>query len=127
MDRLDRIVRWSVAFVGQLRSLVKLSSDVTMATVEFEGVFDQMRLTSRLPDKITCEAYLNVNSHVATPAVLNDSQIVELSSTGDDSECEDADADNQNVEIPSSSKAMILLDQLRRFVECPRDSVSMFS
>ncbi|KRY62026.1 hypothetical protein T11_13292, partial [Trichinella zimbabwensis] len=24
MDRLDRIVRWSVAFVGQLRSLVKL-------------------------------------------------------------------------------------------------------
>ncbi|KRY64450.1 hypothetical protein T11_7664, partial [Trichinella zimbabwensis] len=24
MDRLDRIVRWSVVFVGQLRSLVKL-------------------------------------------------------------------------------------------------------
>ncbi|KRY96228.1 hypothetical protein T11_3755 [Trichinella zimbabwensis] len=23
-DRLDRIVRWSIAFVGQLRSLVKL-------------------------------------------------------------------------------------------------------
>ncbi|KRY95478.1 hypothetical protein T11_2192 [Trichinella zimbabwensis] len=28
MDRLDRIVRWSVAFVGQLRSLVKLRSRV---------------------------------------------------------------------------------------------------
>ncbi|KRY01790.1 hypothetical protein T4A_2168 [Trichinella pseudospiralis] len=75
-----------------------------MATVELEGVFDQMRLTSGLWDEITSEAYLNV------------------------SKSEDADADNQNVEIPSSREAMIImLDQLRRFVECQRDSLSMFS
>ncbi|KRZ80855.1 hypothetical protein T10_304 [Trichinella papuae] len=107
---------------GEWLSLL-ICSDVTMTTVEFEGVFDQMRLTSGLSDEITSEAYLNVDSQVATTAVLNYSQIVELSSTGDDS----VDADNQNVEIPSSSKAMIMLDQLRRFVECQRDSVSMFS
>ncbi|KRZ16020.1 hypothetical protein T11_4163 [Trichinella zimbabwensis] len=79
-----------------------------MATVEFEGVFDQMRLTSGLPDEITSEAYLNVDSQVATTAVLNDSQIVELYSTGDDSESEDADANNQNIEIPSSSEALVM-------------------
>ncbi|KRZ15911.1 hypothetical protein T11_1145 [Trichinella zimbabwensis] len=88
-----------------------------MATVEFEGIFDQMRLTSRLPDEITSEAYLNVDSRVATTAVLNDSQIVELYSTGDDSESEDADADNQNIEIPSSSEALVMSDQLRSFVD----------
>ncbi|KRZ11463.1 hypothetical protein T11_246 [Trichinella zimbabwensis] len=52
--------------------------------------------------------------------VLNDS-------TGNDSESEDADADNQNIEIPSSSEVLVMLNQLRRFVECQRDSVSMFS
>ncbi|KRY86591.1 hypothetical protein T4B_12093 [Trichinella pseudospiralis] len=39
-----------------------------MATVELEGVFDQMRLTSGLWDEITSEAYLNVSSQkVKTP------------------------------------------------------------
>ncbi|KRY91736.1 hypothetical protein T4B_107 [Trichinella pseudospiralis] len=38
----------------------------------------------------------------------------------DDSESEDADADNQNIKIPGCSEALVMSDQLCRFFECQK-------